>query len=96
MDDPTTEGDGHRPIIVKFLRWKDKEAVMASANKLRGTNIYLNENYSEAVRLKQKELIPIMKAERAKGNIAYIRYDRPGTCGQGSQVRQSLTCHHDN
>ena len=35
-----------------FLRWKDKEAVMARANMLRGTNIYLNEDYSEAVRLK--------------------------------------------
>jgi hypothetical protein len=49
---------------------------MARANKLRGTNIYLNEDYSEAVRLKRKELIPIMKAERSKGNIAYIRYNR--------------------
>lgn len=49
---------------------------MARANKLRGSNIYLNEDYSEAVRLRRKELIPIMKAERAKGNIAYIRYDK--------------------
>ena len=75
MGDPTTEGDRHRPIVVKFLRWKDKEAVMARANKLRGMNIYHNEDYSEAVRLKRKELIPIMKAG-SKGNIAYICYDR--------------------
>lgn len=72
----TTDGGRHRSIIVKFFRWKDKEDVMARANKLRGSNIYLNEDYSEAVRLRRKELIPIMKAERAKGNIAYIRYDK--------------------
>lgn len=72
----TTVGGRHRSIIVKFFRWKDKEDVMARANKLRGSNIYLNEDYSEAVRLRRKELIPIMKAERAKGNIAYIRYNK--------------------
>lgn len=76
MGDPTTAGNRHRSIIVKFLRWKDKAAVMTRVNKLRGTNIYFNEDYSEAVRIKRRELVPVMKAERAKGNIAYIRYDR--------------------
>lgn len=73
--DPKT-ANRHRPIVVKFLRWKDKEAFMATGKKLKNTNIYLNEDYSEAVRLKRKELIPKMKAERANGNIAYIRHDR--------------------
>lgn len=66
----------HRPIVVKFLKWKDKAAVMARARKLKGTDIYLNEDYSEAVKQKRKELIPLMKKERENGNIAYIRFDK--------------------
>ncbi|KAI4807552.1 hypothetical protein KUCAC02_027355 [Chaenocephalus aceratus] len=68
--------DKPRQIVVKFLHFKDKTAVMGRRNRLKGTNIFLNEDYPEAVRQKRKELIPAMKAERSKGNIAYIRYDR--------------------
>lgn len=49
-----SSGDRPRPVVVKFLRWKDKAAIMARGNKLKGTNIYLNEDYSEAVRLRRK------------------------------------------
>ncbi|KAI4823555.1 hypothetical protein KUCAC02_012136, partial [Chaenocephalus aceratus] len=54
-------------------RIEDKTAVMGRRNRLKGMNIFLNEDYPEAVRQKRKELIPAMKAERSKGNIAYIR-----------------------
>ncbi|KAI4824506.1 hypothetical protein KUCAC02_013011 [Chaenocephalus aceratus] len=64
--------DKPRQIVVKFLRFNDKTAVMGRRNRLKGTNIFLNEDYPEAVRQKRKELIPAMKAERSKGNIAYI------------------------
>ncbi|KAI4819160.1 hypothetical protein KUCAC02_004431, partial [Chaenocephalus aceratus] len=64
--------DKPRQIVVKFLRFKDKTAVMGRRNVLKGTNIFLNEDYPEAVRHERKELIPAMKAERSKGNIAYI------------------------
>jgi hypothetical protein len=43
---------------------------------LRGTYIFLNRDYPEAVHQKRKELIPAMKAARAHRVIAYIRYDR--------------------
>ena len=74
---PTTgPGDRPRPIVVEFLRFKDKVAVLERAKNLRGTCIFLNKDYSEAVRQKRKELIPAMKAARARGDIAYICYDR--------------------
>ncbi|KAJ4929976.1 hypothetical protein JOQ06_018992, partial [Pogonophryne albipinna] len=66
--------DKPRQIVVKFLRFKDKTAVMGRRNRLKGTNIFLNEDYPEAVHQKRKELVPAMKAERSKGNIAYIVY----------------------
>ncbi|XP_071268190.1 transmembrane protein 150A-like [Salvelinus alpinus] len=74
---PTTgPGDRTRPIVVKFLGFKDKVAVLERAKNLRGTYIFLNKDYPEAVLPKRIELIPAMKAARARGDIAYICYDR--------------------
>ena len=50
-------GDRPSPIVVKLLRFKDKVAVLERAKNLRGTYIFLNEDYPEAVRQKWKELI---------------------------------------
>ena len=48
---PTTgPGDRPRPIVVKFLRFKNKIAVLERAKNLRGTYIFLNEDYPEARR----------------------------------------------
>ena len=56
---PTTgPGDRPRTILVMFLRFKDKVSVLERAKNTRGTYIFLNENYPEAVRQKRKELIP--------------------------------------
>ena len=62
--------------MVKFLRFKDNVAVLERAKNLRGTYIFLNKDYPEAVCQKRKNLIPAMKAARACGDIAYTRYDR--------------------
>ena len=35
---------GHRPIIARFARFSDREAVMRNVAKLRGTKIYINED----------------------------------------------------
>ena len=37
-------GKRPRPIMIKFLRYKDKMAVLGKAKKLKGTNIYVNED----------------------------------------------------
>ena len=71
---PHGQGDKPRAIVVKFLRNKDKLAVLEKAKFLKGTNIFVNEDYSESVRLKRKELIPAMKEARQRGDIAYLRY----------------------
>ena len=73
---PHGQGDKPRSIVVKFLRNKDKLAVLEKAKLLKGTNIFINEDYSEAVRLKRKELIPALKEARQRGDIAYLRYDK--------------------
>ena len=73
---PSPSSTRPRPIVVKFLRFKDRVEVLNKAKVLKGTNIYINEDYPEAVRLKRKELLPAMRAAREKGEIAYLRYDK--------------------
>ena len=46
--------DRPRPIVVKFLRFKDKAAVLERAKNLRETNIFLYEDFFEAVRQSRK------------------------------------------
>ena len=51
-------------------------AVLGKGKDLKGTNIYVNEDYTEAGRQKRRELIPAMKTARERGDIAYIRHDK--------------------
>jgi hypothetical protein len=43
-----------RPIVVKFLRFKNKVAVLEKAKNLKGTYIFLNKDYPEDVCQKRK------------------------------------------
>ncbi|KAJ8385857.1 hypothetical protein AAFF_G00179230 [Aldrovandia affinis] len=69
-------GERTRPIVAKFFRYKDKVRVMEKAKDLKGTNVYINEDYTDVVRQKRKELIPAMKAARERGDIAFLRHDK--------------------
>lgn len=65
-----------RSIVAKLLRFKDKEEIFKCTKKLQGTSIFINEDFPEYIRQKRKELLPQLKAERQKGNIAYLKYDK--------------------
>lgn len=39
----------NHPVVVEFLRHVDKQAVLAEAKSLKETNIFIKEDYSEAV-----------------------------------------------
>lgn len=75
---PSNDGEGKRPrsMIVKLCRYKDRQVILSKANHLKGTNIYVNEDFTDAVRQKRKELLPEMRAARARGEWAYLKYDR--------------------
>jgi len=70
------DGGRPRPIVAKLLRFKDKDTIIKRAKYLKGSTIYMNEDFSEKVRQKRKELIPEMKAARERGNIAYLKFDK--------------------
>lgn len=70
------EGGRPRRIMVNLLRLKDKQRILSSAKKLKGTNIYINEDFSGAVLQRIKELWPKLKAASAQGKKAILRYDK--------------------
>ena len=49
---------------------------MANAKKLKGTEIYINEDFIDSVRKRRKELLPAMFEARKQGKIAFLRYDK--------------------
>ena len=57
-----------RSIVAKFNNYKLKESVMKNKKSLKGTNIYVREDFSQKVLAKRKELLPQMYEERKKGN----------------------------
>lgn len=82
-------GERTRPILVKFLRYKDRETILQRAKSLRGTKIYINEDFTDTVKQKRKELMPELKAARERGDIAYLRYDKLVVHPRTSTPKQS-------
>ncbi len=70
------EGDKPRPVVIKLLRYKDRDAILQRAKSLKGTRIFINEDYTDTVRRKRKELMPELRAARERGDIAYLRNDK--------------------
>lgn len=67
-----TEGK-NRPIIVKFLRYKDKENILSSGRKLKGTSFAVREDFSASVRLARRKLFEFASAR----NVPFkIRFDK--------------------
>ena len=66
----------HRTIVAKFLRYNDKENLIRNSRKLKGTNIFINEDLCEASQAKRREQLPQLKQARSQGKIAYFVHTR--------------------
>ena len=64
-----------RKIVARFLSYKDREAVF-KAKKLHGTNMFVNEDYSDRDIKKRTELMPKLKEARRKNQTAFLRFDK--------------------
>lgn len=69
-------GDRPRSIMVKLLRYKDRETILQRTKSLKGSKIYINEDFTDAVRRRRKELMPELRAARGRGDIAFLRHDK--------------------
>lgn len=62
-----------RPIIVKLLRFKDKESILAAGHKLKNTTFAVREDFSESVRLARGKLYQFAEPQ----NVPFkIRFDK--------------------
>ncbi len=52
---------GHKPIQVCIVNYRDKEEILRKARLLKGSNIYVSEDFSRKVREHRHELIKFMK-----------------------------------
>lgn len=65
-----------RPVIVRFSRFADREAVLRNCSKLRGTNIFINEDLSPSSQAIKREKMPLLRQARMEGKIAYFRHTK--------------------
>lgn len=70
----TTNKGKPRPTLLSFINgWKKSEIFK---NKKNSKLLYITEDYSKETLEKRKALLPKLKEERIKGNIAYLKYDK--------------------
>ncbi|XP_063855967.1 uncharacterized protein LOC135097826 isoform X1 [Scylla paramamosain] len=68
----------HKPrtIVARFSRFCDREAVVRNANKLKGTNIFLNDDLCPASQAAKNAQMPLLKQAKAQGKIAFFRHTK--------------------
>lgn len=65
-----------RPIVARFSRYCDRDAVLRNGRKLKGTNIFVNEDLCAASQAIKSAQFPLMKQARAEGKIAFFRHTK--------------------
>ena len=70
------DSNTNRPqtIIVKLLRFKYKTKIFQNAKKLKGQNIFINNDFSKATLELRKDLMAEAKRLRELGKTAYLNY----------------------
>jgi hypothetical protein len=67
---------GPRPVVAKFLSYKDREAVLRRAREQRPDAIFVNEDVSTRVRERRRDQLAELKRQKALGKIAYFSLDK--------------------
>lgn len=60
-----------RPIIVKFVSYKTKEAVLSKGRNFKGTDFSVAEDFSPAVRNARKHLVAFAKDKSAPYSLRF-------------------------
>nr|KAG5696829.1 hypothetical protein BaRGS_030953 [Batillaria attramentaria] len=69
------QNDPNSPIIAHFAFSKDRERVMRAKQKLKGSNIFIGEDFSKRVREVRKKLSPFLKKVRDEGKRCKMVFD---------------------
>lgn len=65
-----------RVIIARFEKFSEREAVIRNAKKLKGSNMYIDEDLCPASLEIRKSQVPLMKKAREEGKIAFFRHTK--------------------
>ena len=63
-----------RTIVCKLLRFKDKQNILRKAKLLKGTNVFINEDYCQGTAAYRQELWAEVKVLRSQAKIAYLNH----------------------
>lgn len=70
------KADGQRPIVLKLTTGTKKAEILRNSKGLKGSKIWLDEDYTKEVQEERKILIPQLKEAREKGNKAQLKYNK--------------------
>lgn len=69
------KSDNPRPVIIKLLDFRTKVAILSNARKLKGTKIFINEDFSVRVRQVRRELWQNSAEIRKNAQRVRLHYD---------------------
>ena len=72
--DKSKKGNTPRTIVCRILDYKEKVKTLRNAKKLKGKNIFINEDFYQATLDYRKELWKEVKRLREEGKIGYLQY----------------------
>ncbi|XP_065658080.1 uncharacterized protein LOC136082591 [Hydra vulgaris] len=65
-----------RTIIIKLHKYKDKVKILQESSRLKGTNIFINEDFLLETVSIRKKLFADVKRRRLNGENVSVRYDK--------------------
>ena len=68
------KSSGAAPIIVKFNNFKDKQKILSASNKLKGSNIYINQDYCNATRMIHRALLAKKREIKSEVQRVDLKY----------------------
>ena len=74
-----------RTIILRLANFKDKSIITKNVNKLKGSDVYINEDFSRETKELRKKVWDEVKQLRSEGKFAYFNYCSIITRDQGKK-----------
>ncbi|KAL3268662.1 hypothetical protein HHI36_007765 [Cryptolaemus montrouzieri] len=85
----------NRPVLTELRSWNIKAEIIKAAKNLKGTKIYMKENYSKDILQNRKHLFKIMMEARDKGQRKIIKYDKLIINGEVCPINQLQKADHE-
>ena len=74
-----------RTILLRLADFKGKSIILKNVNKLKGSDVYINEDFSRETTELRKKLWDEVKQLRSEGKFAYLNYRSIITRDQGKK-----------